>query len=249
MSGFLALVCAVFLLLPYAVILIFSYPLSIKFASHVSNRVVKKIAPKLFAVFSFFNTIKFRGYSDNKDKLPDQFLLISNHQGLIDIPVYMNFLRNYDLRFVAKKELGRHIPLVSEMLRSQKHCLVPRTGSPALAMKTLEKFGKQVMAEKQIPVLFPEGTRSRDGNVGNFYAAGFRKLSDITGLPVVVCALDGGWKFGKLNKILTNLQNSVYRVKILKIYDAPQNKEEQVKILTESHELIITQLEEWRAGN
>lgn len=249
MSSFFAFVCAVFLLVPYIIVLIFSYPLSIKFTSHVSNCVVKKIAPKLFAVFSFFNTIQFRGYSDNKDKLPEQFFLISNHQGLIDIPVYMNFLRNYDLRFVAKKELGRHIPLVSEMLRSQKHCLVPRTGSPAVAMKTLEKFGRQVIAEKQIPVLFPEGTRSRDGSVGKFYAAGFRKLSDITGLPIVACALDGGWKFGKLNKIMTDLQRSVYRVKILKIYDPPQNKEEQVKILDESRELIVKQLEEWRAGN
>lgn len=249
MFGFIALICAVCLLIPYAIILIFSYPISGKFSRSVSDFVVKKIVRKLFAVFSFFDTIKFCGYNDNKDKLPDQFLLISNHQGLIDIPVYMNFLRNYDLRFVAKKELGRHIPLVSEMLRSQKHCLVPRTGSPALAMKTLEKFGKQVVVEKNIPVIFPEGTRSRDGNVGNFYAAGFRKLSDITGLPVVVCALDGGWKFGKLNKIITDLHESVYRVKILKIYDAPQNKEEQVKILNESRELIINQLEEWRAGN
>lgn len=249
MSGFLAFLCAVFLLLPYAVILVFSYPLSLKFASAVSNHIVKKIAPKLFAVFSFFNTIKFRGYNDNKDKLPCQFLLISNHQSLLDIPVYMNFLRNYDLRFVAKKELGRHIPLVSEMLRSQKHCLVPRTGSPAVAMKTLEKFGSQVIAEKQIPILFPEGTRSRDGSVGKFYAAGFRKLSDITRLPVVACALDGGWKFGKLNKIMTNLHNSFYRVKVLKIYDPPQDKAGQVQILDESRELIVKQLEEWRAEN
>lgn len=189
----------------------------------------------------------FDGSRAHFDELPSQFFLISNHQSLLDIAAYMRFFNDRDLRFVAKKELGSHIPLVSPMLRAQKHCLLERTGSPALAMRTLEKFGKQIAENKnEIPVLFPEGTRSRDGSVGKFYAAGFRKLASIIKLPVVVCALDGGWRFRSFAMIMRHLQDGDFRIKILKIYPAPQTKEDELKILDEGRELIAKQLEEWR---
>lgn len=245
MSSLVALICAVCILIPPAVANIFCYPVSIHASRVVSEYIVKVCAHRLFSIFHFLGNVEFIGYKDYINELPKQFFIISNHQSLVDIPVYMNFLRKHDLRFVAKKELGRHIPLVSEMLRAQKHCLIPRSGSPAVAMKTLEKFGRQVVAENQIPVLFPEGTRSRDGKVGTFYAAGFRKLAEITKLPVVVCALDGGWTFGNFRTIITSLRGC-YRVKIMKIYPAPKTKADQVKILEEGKALIVKQLEEWR---
>ena len=102
------------------------------------------MAPRLFAVLECYKHFHFFGYNDKKNELPKQFMIISNHQSLIDIPCYMNFLRDKELRFVAKDNLSRHIPLVSEMLRSQKHCMVPRSGSPMLAMKTMETFSKRV---------------------------------------------------------------------------------------------------------
>ena len=46
--------------------------------------------------------------------------------------------------------------------------------------------------------------------------------------------------------VLENISNIDYKVKILKIYDAPKTKEDQVKILEESRELMQKQLEAWR---
>ena len=66
-------------------------------------------------------------------------------------------------------------------------------------------------------------------------------------LPVVVCALDGGWNISTLEGIARNLKDGTYRVKILKIYPAPENKQEQVHILEEGKQLIQAQLDEWRA--
>jgi 1-acyl-sn-glycerol-3-phosphate acyltransferase len=114
------------------------------------------------------------------------------------------------------------------------------------AMKVIEEFGKRVMLTGQIPILFPEGTRTRDGNVGKFYSAGFRKLNESTGLPVVACALDGGYQIRDMNKIMTELRNGCYRVKVLKVFDSPKTKEEEVYILEESRRLIQEQLEQWR---
>jgi len=227
---------------------VLAYPVSRKCSVRISDYIVKILAPRIFKILACYKHFHFFGYKDHRDELPEQYMIVSNHQSLFDIPCYMNYFRDKDLRFVAKAELGRHIPLVSEMLRSQEHCLISRKANAVTAMRTMEAFGKRVVERNQIPVLFPEGTRTKDGNVGKFYSAGFRKLAEATNLPIVVCALDGGWKISNMKTIMTNMRNGSYRVKIVKIYPPPRTKEEQLAILEEAPVLIQNQLNAWRNG-
>lgn len=246
MYSVITLICLFWSVIPAAILNVFAYPVSRRLCMKISNYIVKVLAPRVFAILKCFRHFNFFSYSENKKNLPEQFILISNHQSLLDIPAYMNFLRDKELRFVAKDNLSRHIPLVSEMLRVQEHCMIPRRGSPMVAMKTIEKFGKRVIEKKQIPVIFPEGTRTKDGNVGKFYSAGFRKLYETTKLPIVVCALDGGYQIRDMDNIMRNLKNGCYRVKVLKIFEAPKSKDDEVELLEESRKLIQEQLEQWR---
>ncbi|MCR5724784.1 MAG: 1-acyl-sn-glycerol-3-phosphate acyltransferase [Treponema sp.] len=229
-----------------AVANILVYPVSKKACLAVSRYITKVCAPRVFAILEAFKHFSFIGFPDNKDALPPQFIIMSNHQSLMDIPLYMNFLRDKNLRFVAKDELARHVPLVSEMLRAEQHCMIPRRGSPSVAMRTIDVFGKRVVERRQIPVIFPEGTRSKDGSLGTFYAAGFRRLSDATNLPVVVCALDGGYRINNIKTFFKNLHHGDYKVKIVGIFPAPSGKEEQAALLAKGKELIQAQLDEWR---
>ncbi len=246
MNSILTLTCLVFMVIPASVLNIIAYPVSHKWSMKISNYIVKVLAPRLFAILKKYQKFNFWGYKDLENELPENFIVISNHQSLLDIPTFMNFFRNREIRFVAKDQLARHIPLVSEMLRTQQHCMIPRKARPMDAMNYIAKFGKRAVENKQIPILFPEGTRTKDGQVGKFYSAGFRMLSDSTKLPVVVCALDGGYKLRDIKKIFTNLTKGCYRVKILKIYDSPSTKEECNNLLEESRELIQKQLDEWK---
>ena len=246
MYSFITLCCLLCSVSGPAIANIFAYPVSIKISRRISNYIVKVLAPRVFSVLSCYRKFHFFGYKDKLKELPKQFIVISNHQSLLDIPAFMNFFRDKEIRFVAKDVLARHIPLVSEMLRAQQHCMVPRKGSPMIAMKVIQNFGNRVLEKNQIPIIFPEGTRTRDGNVGKFYSAGFRKLCESTNLPVVACALDGGYQIRDLKNIMTNLKNGCYRVKIMKIFDCPKSKEDEQFILDESKRLIQEQLESWR---
>ena len=246
MYSFITLCCLLCSVSGPAIANIFAYPVSIKISRRISNYIVKVLAPRVFSVLSCYRKFHFFGYKDKLKELPKQFIVISNHQSLLDIPAFMNFFRDKEIRFVAKDVLARHIPLVSEMLRAQQHCMVPRKGSPMIAMKVIQDFGNRVLEKNQIPIIFPEGTRTRDGNVGKFYSAGFRKLNESTGLPIVACALDGGWEIRDIKKIMTKLKNGSYRVKVLKIYETPKTKEDEVFILDESRKLIQNQIDEWR---
>lgn len=225
--------------------LTFSYPISRRLALFWSNYITTRSARLFFAVLRYYRGFRLLGDRESKEKLPEQFLVLSNHQSLADIVVYLVYFAGQEVRFVAKDTLGS-APMVGKMLRSQGHCLIPRKGGPSVAMRRLEKFGKRVIQRKQIPVIFPEGTRSKDGNLGQFYSAGFRRLTQNTKIPVAVCALDGGYQLSRLNDFFTNLKKGTYRVKVLKVYDAPETKEDEKKILEESRQLIQEQLDEWR---
>ena len=246
MSSFLTLVCLFSMVIPASIANIFAYPVSRKLSVRISNYIVRVLAPRLFAILRKYRKFNFWGYDDKKNELPEDFIIISNHQSLLDIPVFMKYFPDKEVRFIAKDALGRHVPLVSEMLRAQEHCLIPRKAKPMEAMRYISDFGKRVIERKQIPILFPEGSRTRDGNVGKFFSAGFRQLTESTGLPVVVCALDGGWKLRDLRKLMTNLKHGCYRVKVLRVYEPPKTKEECNKILVESKLLMQQQIEYWR---
>ena len=246
MSSFLTLLCLFSMIIPASLANIIVYPFSRKLSVRISDYIIRVLAPRLFAILYTYRKFRFCGYDNKKDELPENFIIIANHQSLLDIPLFMNFFRGKAVRFIAKDTLGRHIPLVSEMLRAQEHCLIPRKAKPMEAMRYIFEFGKRVVKRNQIPILFPEGSRTRNGDVGKFFSAGFRQLTESTGLPVVVCALDGGWQLRDLRKIMTSLKYGCYRVKILKIYDAPKSKEECNEILEESRLLMQQQIEYWR---
>ena len=224
-----------------------SYPISSKWALFWSNYITTRTDRLVFAILRYYRGFRFLGGKDKISELPKQFLVISNHQSLMDIVVYLVYFGDMgkEVRFVAKDDLNK-VPMVGKMLRSQGHCMIPRKGGASTAMRHLEQFGERVMKKNQIPVIFPEGTRSKDGKMKDFYSAGFRRIEQYTHIPVAVCALDGGWKLSKLGDLFRNLKKGAYRVKVLKVYNAPESREDEKLILEEAHSLIENQLEEWR---
>lgn len=248
MLTFIAFACTVVSLGSLALVNRIIYTFSLRQIRAMNRKTTTKYARRLFAIWSLYMDFHFTGEDDHLDELPDQYLVMSNHQSLMDIPLFMRFFEEPRLRFVAKAELGRYIPLISLLLRSDQHCLIHRTGSASQTMRTLDAFAERVRRNNWLPVIFPEGTRSVDGTLGTFHAAGFRRLLDKTPLPVVVCALDGGWRVSTLAGMARNMRGGIYRVKILKIYPAPVSKAEQVLILEEGKALIQAQLDEWRAA-
>jgi 1-acyl-sn-glycerol-3-phosphate acyltransferase len=246
MAIFITIVSMVTAVLFTAVVLYILYPLSPAGAHAVCVTIPTYLAPLLFRLPRCY--LGFRIFDEPYDRaaLPEQFLVISNHQSILDIPLFMCYFKGRDMRFVAKAELGRHVPAVSEMLRTEGHCIIPRENNMRLAMRRLDKFAHQVVERRQMPVIFPEGHRSRDGKLGQFSSAGVRRILDISPMPVVLCALDGGYRIGTLMDVFRNIKHGSYRIKVLKIYPAPQNKQDQLHILDESRALIQNQLDKWR---
>jgi 1-acyl-sn-glycerol-3-phosphate acyltransferase len=147
--------------------------------------------------------------------------------------------------FVAKRELRRGFPAVSIALRKGKHALINRRGDFAVAREELMKLARDA-GEGVCPVVFPEGTRSRTGEVGSFHSAAVRTILDETQMPIVSVAVDGGHRIAHFKGLMANLRNCIYRVELLSLYPATADRVKIKDIIDRSYREISGQVEKWR---
>ena len=113
-------------------------------------------------------------------------IFCSNHPSAMDIPILFASLP-VQFRFAAKRSLF-HVPFLGWHLRRSGHIPVDR-GHPRKALKSLDQAAEKIRAGTPV-VLFPEGHRSRDGNMGAFKSGSFY-LAIQAGVPLVPITLNG----------------------------------------------------------
>jgi 1-acyl-sn-glycerol-3-phosphate acyltransferase len=118
---------------------------------------------------------------------PGGAVLVSNHQSLADIPLIMSSVPG-DVRFVAKKELGR-VFLFGRAMVAAGNLLVDRNDRRD-AVRMMREAEERLRGGERV-VLFPEGTRSADGAIGDFKSGAFR-IAGAAGVPLVPIFIDGG---------------------------------------------------------
>lgn len=126
------------------------------------------------------------------------YVVISNHQSMFDIVLIGSLLFSNLPKYVAKAELGRWIPAVSLNLKQGGHALIDR-GDSSQALEEITDLGRRVQARNRSAVIFPEGTRSRDGSLGPFKRAGARALlAAADQLAVVPVLVEGSWRLNRV---------------------------------------------------
>ncbi|MBI2987439.1 MAG: 1-acyl-sn-glycerol-3-phosphate acyltransferase [Deltaproteobacteria bacterium] len=116
-----------------------------------------------------------------------QYIFMANHQSNIDIPVLVQSLSDFQLRWVAKREL-LFVPLFGWAMWASKHIVVDRSNR-AKAMASLRKARERIEGGISV-VVFPEGTRSFDGQLLPFKRGGF-VLAVKTQTPIVPITING----------------------------------------------------------
>lgn len=123
---------------------------------------------------------------DNVD-LSRRYVVVSNHLSMFDIPLLLEELP-ISGRYLSKKELFR-LPLIGRAMRTIGIIEVDRQAGGSSRQAINE--GVRVAAERGHSLLvFPEGTRSRDGNLLPFKRGAFRIAID-TGLPLLPVVIEG----------------------------------------------------------
>ncbi len=116
----------------------------------------------------------------------DSYVFVANHTSMLDIPLLLGYL---PIRFhwLAKRELFG-IPLFGSSIRMIGGIPVDRE-NPRSALKSMRAAAKRVRDGASL-MIFPEGTRSKDGSVQEFKAGAFH-VAVQTGGAVVPVAVWG----------------------------------------------------------
>ncbi len=171
---------------------------NVKWSEIFKEKVELKL-PKSWFTHSFFKyasriffSLYFRVKAEGKEKLPDTpFILAPNHQSYFDGMFVSMFLKRNVFKktyFYAKK---KHVNnLIFKFLANTNNVIVVDINKDL--KQSLQKMAEVLKKGKNL-IIFPEGTRSRDGELGSFKKT-FAILSAELGVPIVPVAIDGAYK-------------------------------------------------------
>ena len=116
------------------------------------------------------------------------YVIVCNHQSMLDIPIFYRLFLHF--KWVSKASLFK-IPVIGWNLSLNRHIKLERT-SMTSQRKMFRQCAEHIQNGSSV-VIFPEGTRSRDGELRAFKEGAFlialQQKTDI--LPIVI---DGSYK-------------------------------------------------------
>ena len=177
---------------------------------------------------------------ENRDTIPKNvpIIFVANHQSLYDIVGIIWYLRRFHVKFVSKKQLGKGIPSVSYNLRHGGSILIERN-DPKQAIPLIQGLSQYIEKHKRSAVIFPEGTRSKNGKPKEFAQSGLKILCKYAPSAYVVpITINNSWKMVKFGVfpmgLGTNLQFIIHEA--IPISDLPfeQLMEKTKKSITQS---------------
>ena len=114
------------------------------------------------------------------------YVFVANHQSMFDVWLVYGWLPVI-FKWLMKAEL-RKVPFVGTGCKAAGHIFIDRRSTKA-AMESLKEVEKHLV-NGVCTVIFPEGTRSLNGEVGRFKRGAFQIAWDL-GLPIIPLSLDG----------------------------------------------------------
>ncbi|MAV96338.1 MAG: hypothetical protein CMG06_04245 [Candidatus Marinimicrobia bacterium] len=145
-----------------------------------------------FILFTCGIKYKVSGLNNIDSKI--NYIFAGNHTSMLDIPIAFSGLP-YWLVPIAKIEL-KSVMLLGWVMKTAGHIFVDRNKSES-ALRILEKVKISLIEKPRSILLFPEGTRTIDGSLGQFKRGGLLLAID-TKMPIVPIAFIGSYEmFGK----------------------------------------------------
>ena len=139
-----------------------------------------------------------------KDK---PYVIVINHQSMVDI--MMLYLVPMTFRWVSKREVYR-IPFIGRFLLLHGDITIDRKQGSKAMRKVMEK-GQMWLGRGVSVSMFPEGTRSKDGEIHRFKAGAFA-LAKEAGVGILPVVMDGSSTMFKPSMMVNWRNEFVIRV-------------------------------------
>lgn len=230
---FLAIICTTFMVVSF-VALIICYPFD------KARRVVHQLSRIMVRIFFFVppmwrhKIVGLQGVDPSRS-----YVIVINHNAMIDIPTLYYLPLNF--RWVSKREVFK-IPFFGQFLHLHGDIAIERGGSSA--MDDVISKGKVWLSRGASVAIFPEGTRSKTGEINRFKGGAFL-LAQQAGVEILPVVLDGTKTLIKGNRMF-NWTNKI-RIKVLPPVSVEHVTQTPVKeLMAEVHDSMCAALAELR---
>ena len=171
------------------------------------------------------------------------YVMVLNHNSMVDILSIYNLPLVF--KWVSKKEVYR-IPIVGRLLLAHGDIVINRASTKE-AMQLVHTRGKEWLAKGASVAIFPEGTRSKDGEIHNFKAGAFILAKDAE-VPILPIVLEGTDRVARKGFFM-NWSNRI-TIKILPPVSKQDVVERPIKeVMAEVHDSMVEALAEIRNNN
>lgn len=155
-------------------------------------------------------------------------IFVANHQSMYDIPALIWFLRKYHVKFISKIELTKGIPSISFNLKYGGGANIDRKDSKQ-AVSEIIKLGRRMKEHTWSTMIFPEGTRSKDGHLKPFQVGGIATILKVVPDALIVpIAIENSWKIVQYGSYPLSFGEKLRWTVLTPIEPAGRNAEEIV---------------------
>ena len=165
-------------------------------------------------------------------------VFISNHSSQYDIPA-LQYVIPIPISIVFKKELSK-IPIFGWQLRTGPYIMIDRSNTES-ALKSIEKAKKRMTEKRLSPLVYPEGTRSKTGEVQSFKRGAFYLAAKV-GFPIIPVSISGA------SEILPKGKFKIKSGTIYVHFDKPistenvSSRKDELELMEKVRDIIISNL-------
>jgi len=176
-------------------------------------------------------------------------LIIMNHQSLLDIPMVCSSVRGGYPLIVTRERYRHWIPLISHMIRLYQYPVVDPMANRRDARGMTDNLS-EVARSAEVPVaIFPEGTRTKDGNIGRFKKAGLRRILQARAWKIYILVGDGFWKYAKFKDFLSGIGEMNGKIEFVSMLEWDDPEGDPNPFIEEIRTQMVTRLVRMRGDS
>jgi len=175
-------------------------------------------------------------------------LIVMNHQSLFDIPLVIQTVEGngYPRIVTRKRYIDRWIPVISYMVRLYEYPVVDPSANPDEIRQSLDDL-ERAAATTEVPLaVFPEGTRTRNGEIGRFKKGGLGRVLGARPWTVYVFVVDGFWRAAKFKDFVRGLRHVHGRMEYVATLEWTDPSEDSTEFVAEMRDMMVQRLASMR---
>ncbi len=181
-------------------------------------------------------------------EIRESCIVVMNHQSVLDTMIVLCEARGPMALILVRTRYRRGFPAISPFLRAARYPFITQKGTTAAQDNAaIAAAAERANAGDATLILFPEGHRTKTGDIGRFMPRGLTIALKIVRKPVYCIVGDGMWRVRTIADSLTAIAGTEVTVRVSGPFTPPDDEEDIPQFIASLRDHMLASLRELRA--